>query len=318
MSKPSALKISQLRAFVVTAHCGNFTLASLELGLSQSTVSHAIATLEADLGVVLMNRGRYGAALTAIGQEILADAEQVLRLLDAITTKANADRGLQSGQVRLASVRSVATHLLPKVIAQFRHDYPQVQVRITEYSIYADVEQAVRDGQADIGFTLLPTGPALDIWDTFRDEFVVLLPPNSLMDDEPLTWEALSTLPIITTPALPPHRHMRTVMEHLEQFGQSLNVVYEVSQDSTVTGMVQQGLGASILARLAAEPIPPEIQVRSLPVPLERVMAIALPADTLLSRAPFAFLSTLKPVFQHMGLMPASNSDSATPEPISP
>ncbi|MGG6295972.1 LysR family transcriptional regulator [Leptolyngbya sp. AN02str] len=299
----SNLKISQLRSFVAVAQSGNFTVASLDLGLSQSTVSHAIATLEEELGVVLMSRGRHGATLTAIGQEILVDAQHILQLLDSMHQKANRDRGLESGQVRIAAVRSVATHLLPKVIARFRQTFPNITVTITEHPVYTVVEQALSEGQADIGFTILPTTHNLDVWETFRDEFVVLLPPESLTNDAPLTWEHLSNLPMITTPSAPPHRHTRVITEHLEQFGQQLKVAYEVQQDSTVISMVQQGLGAAIMARLAAEPIPPDIQVRSLPVPLERVMAIALPADMLLSRATFAFLNVLKAVFQDMQLM---------------
>lgn len=82
----------------------------------------------------------------------------------------------------------------------------------------------------------------------------------------------------------------------MEQFGQSLPVTYEVKEDSTVISMVRRGLGASIMARLAAEPIPPEIQIRSLPVPLERTIGVAVMADALLSRAAIAFLDVLRAV----------------------
>jgi DNA-binding transcriptional LysR family regulator len=58
--------------------------------------------------------------------------------------------------------------------------------------------------------------------------------------------------------------------------------------------MVRQGLGSTVIARLAAEPIPEGIQVRSLPVPLERVIGVAILADALLPREAFAFLDILK------------------------
>lgn len=48
-----------------------------------------------------------------------------------------------------------------------------------------------------------------------------------------------------------------------------------------MVGMVLQGLGSAILARLAAKPLPPELQVYSLPVPLERVIGVAVRANTL-------------------------------------
>jgi DNA-binding transcriptional LysR family regulator len=118
------LKTSQLRAFVAVAENANFSAAALQLGLSQSTISHAIATLEDELGVVLLVRGRHGATLTPEGEQMLPEARQVLKLLASIQQKARLARGLQSGQVRVGTVRSVATHVLPEVIARFRGKFP--------------------------------------------------------------------------------------------------------------------------------------------------------------------------------------------------
>jgi DNA-binding transcriptional LysR family regulator len=58
--------------------------------------------------------------------------------------------------------------------------------------------------------------------------------------------------------------------------------------------MVMQGLGVSVIARLAAQPVPPGIQVRSLPVPLERIIQVAVLADALLPPSVYAFLDALK------------------------
>jgi DNA-binding transcriptional LysR family regulator len=288
----SKLKISQLRALVAIAEHGNFTSAALELGLSQSTVSHAIATLEEELGIVLLFRGRHGATLTPIGEQVIQEARQVLHLLEVIREKANQEKGLQTGQVRVACVRSIATHVLPKVIARFREKLPTISVVMTEYDRYAQVEQALREGQADVGFTLLPTTREFETWELFRDEFVALLPPKSIVAGESLSWEQLAKYPMIVNLRSP--QHNKTVSVHFLQFGQILKVDYELREDSTILSMVKQGLGATVMARLAAEPILEEIEVRSLPVPLERVIGVAILADALLPRAVFAFLDILK------------------------
>jgi DNA-binding transcriptional LysR family regulator len=288
------LKISQLRAFVTVAEQGGFSAAALNLGVSQSTVSHAIASLEEELGVVLLLRGRHGAILTPIGAEILPEARQVLMLLTAIQDKADANRGLQTGQVRVACVRSIATHILPKAMAQFRHKFPQLQVLIAEYDRYAEAEQALREGRADVGFTALPTTAEFELWHCFRDPFVALLPPGTLNPSQALTWEQLVSYPMIWNLRSP--QHNRTVREHLAQFNQTLRSEYEVREDSTILSLVQQGLGASIMARLAAEPIPDNIQVQELPVPLERVLSVVTLADALLPQPTFAFLDLLKAV----------------------
>lgn len=288
------LKISQLRALVAVADCGNFSLAALELGLSQSTVSHAVATMEEELGVVLLFRGRHGATLTPIGEQVIQQARQILHLLAVIQEKANQEKGFQSGQVRVACVRSIATHVLPKVIARFREKYPTISVVISEYDRYTEVEQALREGQAEVGFTLLPTATEFETWELFRDEFVALLPPGSIGDDISLSWEQLAEYPMIVNLRSP--QHNKFVNHHFLEFGQTLKIDYEVREDSTILSMVKQGLGATIMARLAAEPIPDGIQVRSLPVPLERIIGVAILTNTLLPKAVFAFRDILKSI----------------------
>lgn len=90
---PYNLKISQLKALVFVADNGNFSAAALELDVSQSTVSYAIATLEEELGVLLLNRGRHGAQLTPIGERIVAHARAVLAPLQAIVAEASGAQG---------------------------------------------------------------------------------------------------------------------------------------------------------------------------------------------------------------------------------
>ena len=64
---------------------------------------------------------------------------------------------LHGGHVRIASFRSVATHLLPKAIAQFHNQFPEVAVTIIERFAYLEIEQSLREGRADIGITYLST-----------------------------------------------------------------------------------------------------------------------------------------------------------------
>lgn len=286
------LKTSQLRALVAVANHKNFSLAALELELSQSTVSHAIATLEAELGVVLVTRGRHGATLTSIGEQVVVEARQILQLLAVIQQKANLIKGLQTGQVRVASVRSIATHILPKVIARFCEKFPTISVVIAEYDRYIEVEQALREGTTDIGLTVLPNTDEFETWELFRDEFVALFPPGIIGQDVLLSWEQLTSYPMIMNLRSP--QHNKTIRDHLLQFGQTLNVNYEVREDSTIISMVKQGLGATVMARLSAEPIPEEVQIKSLPVPLERVIGVVLLANAFQTSAVFAFLDILK------------------------
>jgi DNA-binding transcriptional LysR family regulator len=288
---PYKLKISQLRALVAVADYGNFSEAALKLELSQSAISHAIASLEEQLGVVLLSRGRHGANLTPVGERVIEQARQVLQLLEGIVQEANQEKGLHGGQVRIAAFRSVATHILPTVIARFRCHFPEITVSITEFHNFIGVEQALREGHADIGFTYLPANEGFETWEILRDDYIALLPPNSGLRPAQLTWEQLAVypliLPCIDCCSIPIRNHLR-ISDY------PLKIAYEVREDSTIVSMVMQGLGAAILPRLAAEPLPAGIHVCRLPVHLERRIGTAVFTNALQTPAVFAFLDALR------------------------
>lgn len=286
------MKLSQLRILVAVATEGNFSEAALQLNMSQSAVSHAIASLEEHLGVVLVLRGRYGARLTPVGQQIVEHAREIIYRSQEIHKIAELARGLDGGQVRIASFRSIATHILPAVIAQFHQRFPAIAVNLTEQDDYLQVEQALREGQADIGFTLLPASQDIEAWEVLRDEFVALLPPAFKPAQAQLSWSELAAQPLI----MPPSHYgiVQRIFDHAHSFGYRLKVAYEVGTDATIVNLVAQGLGATILPRLAAEPIPPGVQVYRLPEPLAWIIGAAMLADALHPPAVYAFLDILK------------------------
>ncbi|MGB3573013.1 MAG: LysR family transcriptional regulator [Phormidesmis sp.] len=302
------LKISQLAALVAVAEQGSFSAAALQLGLAQSTVSHAIATLETDLGIVLLLRGRSGAVLTPLGLQICQRAKSVLALLADIRQTAQQAKELQTGRVRVATVRSVATHILPGVISRFRQLHPSLTVDIAEYDRYAEVEATLHAGQADVGITLLPTASDFQSWELFRDDFVALLPPakmasekvaneadsrdsEPIQDSEPMSWEQLLSYPRIVNQRSIGHNSL--VEAHLAKFGHQLPIDYAVREDSTLMGLVAKGLGVAVISRLEAEPIPTGVRVKSLPEPLERALGVAILNSAVLPRAVFVFLDVL-------------------------
>lgn len=291
------MKLSQLRILVAVAEQENFSEAALRLEMSQSAVSHAIAALENHLGVILVSRGRQGARLTPVGQRIVEHAQEILRQVEEIAREAEQARGLAGGQVRIASFRSVATHILPTVITDFHQRFPAIAVSLTEQDDYPQVEQALRAGRADIGFTLLPASGDLETWEVFRDEFIVLMPPSfratapAASRPEPLRWDELAAQSLIMPPA---NYMMQPIYNHARRYGYQLKVVYEVETDGTIVNLVAQGLGATVLPRLAAEPIPAGVQVYSLPVPLDRVIGVAVLAEALHPPAVYAFLELLR------------------------
>jgi DNA-binding transcriptional LysR family regulator len=286
------MKLSQLRILVAIADRGNFSAAALELDMSQSAVSHAISALEAQLGIVLFLRGRHGARLTPIGAQIAIHAREIAKHADAIDSAATALRGLKGGQVRLASFRSIATYILPSAIGNFHQRFPAIAVNVTEHKDYLQVEHALEQGDTDIGFTFLPAHQQFQTWEVLQDEFVALFPATFKAARSQITWAELVSEPLIMPPL--DTILMQSIHRHAGAHGWSLPIAYEVETDATIVQLVDRGLGATILPRLAAAPIPANVQVYSLPVPFFRTIGAAILAEALHPPAVYAFLEILR------------------------
>lgn len=236
----------------------------------------------------------YGSQLTPVGEEIVDRARQVLRLMEDIIKQANLAKGLDGGHLRLSTFRSPGTHLLPDVLAAYCRRYPAIAISIREYDDRTEVEEDLRQGRSDIGVTYLPVGAEFKAWELMRDEFVALFPPGFEWADQKLEWAALTSYPLMMAPVGDGCDAM--VYAHCAKYGLNLHATYQIRSDATIVNMVAKGLGAAISPRLAAEPIPQGVKVYSLPVPLFRVIrvAIAILAEALLPPAAFAFLELLK------------------------
>lgn len=284
------MNIHQLTVLAAIAREGTFSNAALVLDTSQAAVSRAIASLEDELGVPLLKRGRFGAKLTQVGERVLFHSHKMLELRERIDYEVNLEKGLYAGRLRIGSFRSAATHLLPPILARFREQFPRVEVSLTELEP-AGVEQALREGQVDIGLVPLPRSEEFQVWEVARDEYVALLPKKMGTLPSRLTWNDLSTYDFVLYNYA---ECTNAVREHWSRWGQKLKVAYVIKEDSTIVSMVAQGLGAAILPRLAAMPIPKGVQVRSLPQPLERVIGVATLAQTPHSPAVDVFISMLR------------------------
>ncbi|MEM9003360.1 MAG: LysR family transcriptional regulator [Cyanobacteria bacterium P01_F01_bin.86] len=286
------IKVSQLRALLSVANYHSFSRAADELDLSQSSISHAIATLESELGISLFSRGRQGAQLTPVGERILVQVQTILSALDTIEAEAHQVRGLTGGTVRVATFRSLATSFLPQEIAQFNDQFPAISVALVECVYQEEVEQALQDERADIGLLHLPTEREFETWELFRDEFLVILPPDSNNSKSPLSWEEIAQYPMILSPGKDSCDEM--VIQHFARYQKSLKIAYEVREASTILSMVRQGLGATIMHCAEIASFINDLRISPLPVPLERINGVAIMKEGLHLPATFMFLELLK------------------------
>ena len=286
----SKMNISQLEILAAVVKHGTFSEAAIHLDLSQSAVSRGIASLEAELGVTLLIRGRFGAKLTPLGERVLEPIYKMLDLKEEIEAEVNLAMGLYNSRLRIASFRSAATHLLPANIARFRQVFPHVDVSLEELDP-AGVEQSLRGGQTDIGLLPLPRSEEFTTWEIAQDEYIVLLPRGQTTPPPKLSWADLSAYSFIL---LNYAECTEAVKGHWSHWQQSYEVAYAIREDSTIVSMVAQGLGAAVLPKLAALPVPNTVHVRSLPVRLKRRIGVAVLANSRPAPAAQQFLDLLQ------------------------
>jgi DNA-binding transcriptional LysR family regulator len=185
---------ARLRAFAAVVRTGSFTRAADELFVSQPAVSKHVATLEAELGVTLVERAPRGAVLTHAGR-VLAD--YVLRaeaLLVNGRRAVHAAAGHEAGTLAFAASGIPGTYLLPEIVARFTQEHPGVEV-VFELSTSAGALELVRAHRAElavVGGMTVP--PELEAERLLEDEIVLVGPPPLAStrlrprDLEAVTW----------------------------------------------------------------------------------------------------------------------------------
>lgn len=166
------MNLAQLRALVSVIDEGGFTPAAAALGLTQSGVSHAVASLERELGLSLVSRARGGVALTAHGGRVIGHAREAVRHVDRIAEDAAAAAGQVRGRVRIGGFPSAA-QLLPALIAEFARRLPEVQVVLLE-GTDREVRSWLHDRVVDVGVLAELTDPA---------------DAHGVTDEHPLLWQ---------------------------------------------------------------------------------------------------------------------------------
>lgn len=278
------MTLVQLQILLAIADTRSFTTAAQRLQLSQSAVSHALAALEQELGVMLLERRRGGARVTAVGEQVVAHARVAVSAAAAARQTATAARGLATGQVCVGSFPSVSARLLPGVLRIFRERYPGISITLfdgTDDEVCGWIAARVVDigvvTGPQPGYTLTPLGD---------DPFVVVVAP-----DDPLARRAsLSARVLAGEPLILSKGGCEPfVRACFAAAGVALVPAYEVRDMPTILAMVRAGLGITIAPRLALPERADGLWQIPLDPPRVRQLALATLADMPLSPATQAF-----------------------------
>jgi DNA-binding transcriptional LysR family regulator len=258
--------------------------------MTQSGASQALQTLEDSLGVPLLVRGRAGVALTEIGKQVLSEARAALQAVERLRAHCAGFAGLANGTLRLASVTSSATRLLPDLLRSFNTRYPGIAIVLLE-GTDEEVCDWVRAGAADLGLTATT---AHDLRSEFvlSDDFVAVLPRGHLLSAaSSLTFDALAEQPFIMSGA----GCEPMIRSFFAEAGRSPRVAFKVRDMATLFEMVRQRHGVTVVPKLSLPDNRAGLRVLPLSPDYRRTLLAVMKADQTPLPATEAFLRDLHP-----------------------
>lgn len=236
------VSIRHLRAFVAISELRSFTLAARRLHVTQSALSLLIRDLERELKVRLMDRGPRGISLTAAGIDFLPPATKVIEDLEAAVNGAAQLRDRRRGIVRVSCTPLYASTFVPKVVAGFRAQFPNIDIRLLD-TLNEEVIRRILIGEADLGVApQRPTPPEIEETPLFADRIDVVCPRHhELAKQNSVTWKKVLSYPFVSLT----RDFTARLQTDLSARSSSLVIspVHEVSYLATAFGLVKIGEG---------------------------------------------------------------------------
>jgi molybdate transport repressor ModE-like protein len=252
------LRSDRLAVLVAVAEAGGFSRAARRLGSSQSTVSQVIAALERDVGGPLFVRAGRQAALTDEGQALVAQARLVLAAVASARDALQARRNVTEGTLRLGASDTLATYLLPPVLAALRARYPRIELHLDNRPSPA-IALAVARRELDVGVVSLPLPATLEPGaqglrqvPLRRQPDVVIVPRGHPLVGRARLWPAdLGAWPLLL---LDRSTSLRAWLDrHFAAVGIEPRVELEMSSVEVLKRLVERGFGVSVVPALAVD-----------------------------------------------------------------
>ncbi|HET6349321.1 MAG TPA: LysR family transcriptional regulator [Candidatus Krumholzibacteria bacterium] len=245
----ASINLNHLFYFYEVARRGSFTRASRDLLVAQSALSVQIKALESSLGLALFDRRRNGVALTEAGQRAFSAAERIFTDVDQLIADLNQSGRQVAGGVSVGTVNSVGIYQLPDLLAEFRKQSPDIQVRVDFRESEAVVDQLLQ-GKNDLAIVPWQRAyPELNAVPLTRHKMFLVAPPDH---------------PLAALGRVSPHdlekysfvgyhegMHTRSMIDALfKRMSLSIEYSVESSNSATIKQMVLAGMGLALLPEI--------------------------------------------------------------------
>ena len=246
------MRIEQLQAFLAVVETGNFGKAARKCGVTQSTISRQIQSLENNLGLPLFHRTAQ-AKLTVAGEQLLPRARKICQEWQTAIVEVSDLMAGKQPELCVAAIHSVCAHYLPPVLQQFCRDYPEVELRVTALGSDRALK-VLRDGLVDVAIVMnnrFLTASSEMVVDVLYSEQIEIL----MGSDHPLTkYEQVPFSELVNYPQVvfkDGYGMQRLVQEWFSRQETNLKTAMELNTLDAFRGVVRQGEMIALLPQAA-------------------------------------------------------------------
>ncbi|OZI62312.1 LysR family transcriptional regulator [Bordetella genomosp. 11] len=243
------LDIKPLRYFVTLAETRHFGRAAARLHLSQPPLSRQLASLEAALGVKLLERNPRMVALTPAGERFLVDAKAILAAVEQAGRNAQAAARGDAGALSIGFTMYAAYSVIPTYAKAYGSAYPEVALKLREV-VSQDLAAQVLDGRIDAA-VVMAGGHFGELSNrvVVREPLCVALSRGHprARSRRPMRIGQLAGEPFIMTSSEVGPALRANIVEHCRQAGFEPIVRLEVQLQQTVLNMVDEGVGVALV-----------------------------------------------------------------------
>ncbi|MFD1415053.1 LysR family transcriptional regulator [Oceanobacillus jeddahense] len=286
------MTIQRYEVFNKVVQLQSITKAGNELNLTQSGVSHAVKSLEDELGLNLLIRNRGGVKLTREGEKVYQHTLNIMNEYNNLNQEASALKGIETGEIKVGTFSSITMYWLPLIIKQFKTEYPNININVIEDE-HETVEKYVESGELDCCFTIASNEKNIEFIPLKKDKLLCIVSTeNPLSKQDTINLEQLEHYPLIRSRK----DWFYEVNELLSQYKINLTVKYEISSDHSMIALVKENLGINIRPELVLTNAPPGIRAIEFDKDIYRIIGLGI--NNRPSHATKRFISTVTDLYQ--------------------
>ena len=261
------MTLTQLNILKILVETESFTKTAEVLYITQSGVSHSIASLEDELEIKLVKSNKKTVSLTEAGEKVYNQAKDILTRIDRLKEEISALKNLQTGSLKIGCFQSVSVRILPGILKEFKRKYPGIEVSWFE-GTDLEVTDWLLKGVVDVGFVVLPA-EGLDTILLLEDKMFGVFPEkHSLCSRKNISIKELIREQLITSKGSSCGILITSnLMNSIKDTEEIKNI--EARNISTIIEMIREGVGVAVMPKLAiplnyngicSVPIKPEIK----------------------------------------------------------